>query len=354
MMTFRSVLPSFQLPMSAAWLMNDVAEAKGKQELFTKQSPQILKALRENAIVQSVESSNRIEGVTVEPDRLRPLVLGGTRPKDRSEEEIHGYRNALQRIHERIGSLPTTPETLRWLHKTIQEGAGDAGEWKAVANDIVEIRPGSAPRVRFRTMAVEQTPEAVSEMCLQYRQALDQLHAPPLVATAALVFDFLCIHPFRDGNGRISRLLTVRELYRHGYEVGRYISIERLIEETKEDYYHVLEASSAGWHEGKHDFLPWLNYFLSIVRRAYILFEERAGEVKSPRGAKTSMVEAMIATFPGEFRIADIETASPGVSRDLIRKVLQKLRREGKIESISKGSNALWRNRVVPRERGKE
>src|SRR5262249_28795511 len=270
-------------------------------------------AFRETAIVESVESSNRIEGVTVRPDRLRPLVLGGARPRDRSEEEIQGYREALHRIHTDAAHISVTPETLLRLHGTIQAGAGDAGRWKAVETDIVEVRPRAAPRVRFRTVPVAATPGAVDELCLAYRRALDQEHVPPLVAVAALVFDFLCIHPFRDGNGRVSRLLTVLALYHHGFEVGRYISLERLIEESKEDYYAVLGASSVGWHEGQHDVLPWLNYFLAVLRRAYVQFAERAGQVKSPRGAKADLVLAAIRQLPGPFRVAELQQICPGV-----------------------------------------
>jgi len=148
MMSFRRGLHEFKLPLGTVWLSNDIAEAKGRQELYTKQSPQILQALREMAMVESVESSNRIEGVTVRPERLRPLVLGKTRPRDRSEEEIQGYRDALQRIHTGAGDLPVTPDTLRELHRTIQEGAGDAGQWKRVETDVMEFRAGEAPRVR--------------------------------------------------------------------------------------------------------------------------------------------------------------------------------------------------------------
>src|SRR5271154_4480575 len=146
MMTFRQGLHKLKLPVSSVWLMNDIAEAKGRQELYTKQAPQVLKALREMALVESVESSNRIEGVTVSPERLRPLVLGNTRPRDRSEEEIQGYRNALERIHAGVADLQITPDTLRDLHHTIQDGGGDAGQWKARDNDIIEFRPGEAPR----------------------------------------------------------------------------------------------------------------------------------------------------------------------------------------------------------------
>lgn len=279
MMSFRgSRLSNLQLPVNSVWLLTDIAEAKGRQDLFTRQAPQLLETLRETALVQSVESSNRIEGVTVAPERLVPLVVGNARPLDRSEEEIQGYRRALDLIHAEAPDLPVTPELLQRLHGIIQEGSGDAGQWKRVSNEIIELREGAPPLVRFRPVSVEETPAAVEELCLVYRHAVNQGIAPPLVSVAALVFDFLCIHPFRDGNGRVSRLLTLLALYQYGYEVGRYISLERLIEETRSDYYDVLRRSSEGWHEGRHDLLPWLNYFLAVLKRAYRELERRAGE----------------------------------------------------------------------------
>jgi Fic family protein len=278
MMSFRGGrLSVLTLPLGTVWLMTDVAEARGRQDLYTKQAPQLLKALRETALIQSVESSNRIEGVTVAPGRLVPLVLEDAKPRDRSEEEIRGYRLALDLIQTSPRDLEITPDLLRRLHGLIQEGSGDAGEWKRVANEIIELRPGAPPFVRFRPVAVADTPAAVDELCLSYRYVVNQSLAPPFVATAALIFDFLCIHPFRDGNGRISCLLTHLALDQHGIEVGRYISLERLIEESKADYYDVLHRSSEGWHEGEHDLLPWLNYFLSVVKRAYREFA--AGQV---------------------------------------------------------------------------
>lgn len=349
MMSFRGGrLRDTALPLSTVWLIADIAEAKGRQALYAKQAPQVLRSLREMALVESVESSNRIEGVTVQPNRLRPLVLGQARPRDRPEEEIQGYRNALKRIHAGADDLPVAPDTLRQLHGTIQEGVGDAGRWKRVESDIVEVRPGEPPRVRFRTVPAAAVPRAVEELCLSYRHALDQEHVPALVAVAALVFDFLCIHPFRDGNGRVSRLLTVLGLYHHGFEVGRYISLERLIEESKEDYYAVLHASSAGWHDGRHDPLPWLNYFLAVVRRAYLRFEERAGKVRSPKGAKTALVEAAVAAAVGTFTLADLERTCPGVSRDMIRRVLRQLRQTGWVECLGRGPGAPWRRKGNP------
>ncbi len=347
MMTFRNHrLRDFSVPMSTNWLLNDLAEAKGKQELYTRQSPQILKALREMALVQSVESSNRIEGVTVAPDRLRPLVLGHARPKDRSEQEIAGYRSALNLIHTESEKLQITPDLLRRLHRLCQEGSGDAGEFKRIDNEVIELRPGAAPIVRFKCVSAKATPAAVDELCLVYRHAIDQDHIPPLVAIGALVLDFHCIHPFRDGNGRVSRLLTLLAIYQQGYEVGRYISLERLIEESKEDYYHVLQQSSQRWHDGKHEFLPWLNHFLAIIRRGYAEFEKRAGDVKSKRGAKSALIEAALEAFLGDFTLADLERACPGVSRDLIRRLLWQKQRAGLLECLNRGPGAVWRKKV--------
>jgi Fic family protein len=352
-MSFRGGrLREYTLPVSTVWLLSDIAEAKGRQELYTRQSPRVLKALREQALTQSAESSNRIEGVTVEPGRLRPLVLGNVPPRDRSETEVQNYRRALDLIHNRAAELPVTEAVLRRLHATAQEGAGDAGQWKRVENDIVELRPGAAPRVRFRPLAAADKPTALEELCLSYRHTLDQERPPALVAVAALMFDFLCIHPFRDGYGRVSRLLTLLALYQHGYEVGRYVSLERLVEESREDYYEALGRSSQGWHEGKHELLPWLNYFLAVLRRAYVQFEERAGQVRSPKGANTALVEAAITAAVGNFTLADLERSCPGVSRDMIRRVLRKLQQAGAVECVGHGPGAPWRKKGTTPKKG--
>jgi Fic family protein len=345
-MSFREGrLERFAVPTGTAWLLTDVAEAKGRQHLYTHQAPQLLRALRETALVQSVESSNRIEGVTVAPERLVPLVIGQVRPLDRSEEEVQGYRRALDLIHLGTDELAISPELLLRLHATIQAGSGDAGQWKRADNEIVELREGAPPRIRFRPVAAAATPVAIAELCLLYRRALAERQAPPLLAVAALVFDFLCVHPFRDGNGRVSRLLTLLALSQHGYEVGRYVSLERLVEESRSDYYDVLQRSSQGWHEASHDLLPWLNYFLAVLRRAYRQFEASVGQVKTERGAKTSLVESAIAGLERGFTLADLERACPGVSRDMVRKVLQRLQRSGQIECTGRGPGATWRKR---------
>jgi Fic family protein len=341
MTTFR-MLQSWDIPTADVWLLTDIAESKGRAQLFARQSPQILKVLFETALIQSAESSNRIEGVTIESQRLRPLVVGRARPRTRSEEEVQGYKRALELVHTSWKSLQISPATIRRFHRVAMAGAGDAGVLKKANNEIVELRPNAAPFVRFRPVPAPQTPYALAETCLAYRTTVEQQLTPPLLAVAALVLDFLCIHPFRDGNGRVSRLLTLLALYQHGHEVGRFISTERLVEATKEDYYDALARSSRRWHEGKHDFTPWLTYFLTILRRAYRELETRAGDVKAPRGAKTQLVEAAIRGFDAEFTLKDIERQCPVVSRDMVRRVLRDLGASGRLRCRGRGPGARW------------
>lgn len=344
-MSFRGTrLAGVKLPLSTVWLLESLAESKGRQALYETQSPQILKVLREMALVESAESSNRIEGVTVAHKRLKPLVLGRSRPKDRSEEEIVGYRKALSWIHTECNKIEITPQTVQRLHALAQGGTiGDAGQWKTVSSDIIEVFPDGRRSVRFRTLLPEDVPDAVEELCLSYHHALHQLNITPLLATACLVFDFLCIHPFRDGNGRVSRLISLLALYHHGYNVGRYISLERIVEQTKQSYYDFLKNSSTGWHQSEHDIFPWFNYMLSMLRMAYREFEERAGNQRPKRGAKSDLIEYALRDATSPFGIADIERLCPSVSRDMIRKIMNRWREEGRLEILGRGRDARWR-----------
>ena len=221
--------------------------------------------------------------------------------------------------------------------------AATTAQARAGVGRASKLRPGQAPVVRFRCVSADETAAAVDELCQRYRYALDQDQIPPLIAIVALVLDFLCIHPFRDGNGRVSRLLTLLGLYQHGYEVGRYLSLERLIEESREDYYDCLHRSSQRWHDGKHELTPWFNFMLAIIRRGYVELERRVGEVKAPRGAKSAMVLAAVRAQPGEFRLSDLERACPGVGREWIRALLADLRRSGDVSCRGRGPGARWR-----------
>ncbi|HEY7544646.1 MAG TPA: Fic family protein, partial [Blastocatellia bacterium] len=250
------------------------------------------------------------------------------------------------------------------LHKLSQAGRADAGEYKSKDVDIIEKYPDRPDRIRFKTVSPANTPDFMREMiglwnaylislghpmgCNEYKRGMietwnevpqsQKIH--PLIAMAAMNLDFLCIHPFRDGNGRVSRLLLLLECYHLGYEVGRYISIERLIEENKERYYETLEQSSQAWHEGKHDPWPYINYLLFILKTAYREFEERVGQTTSPRGAKTEMIVDAISRKTGPFRVSDLQRDCPGVSVDMIRRVLKDLR--PRVECLGRGQNAQW------------
>jgi Fic family protein len=343
MMTLRRFLtPPPAVPTATAWYLSDLGEAKGKQELFTKQAPQKLKALREHALIESAVSSNRIEGVEVDRSRVGTVLFGKTLLRDRDEEEVRGYRQALDLIHSRGAGLPVTEDTIRRLHALSRGGVGDAGEYKASENDIIEVFPGGRREIRFRTVRAADTPAAMAALVEHWSAVLHTRTVHPLVALGAFNLDFLCVHPFRDGNGRTSRLLFLLQCYHLGLEVGRYISLERLIEDHKERYYETLKLSSEGWHEDRHDPWPAVNFFLYTLLDAYREFERRVGEIASPKGAKAELVLHAIRTRTGEFRLADIERACPGVGRDWIRLLLGNLRAKGEVVCRGKGPAARW------------
>jgi Fic family protein len=330
------------LPTAVAWYLEEVAESRGRQELFLHQSPQVLQALREHALIESAVSSNRIEGVEVDQARVATLVFGRPAPRDRNEEELRGYRDALNRIHTETEKLPIEEGTVRELHRLSRGEAADGGRYKSHDVDIVQTFPDGSSRLRFRTVPAAETPAAMEALFRHWNACLEERRIPYLVLLAALDLDFLCIHPFRDGNGRVSRLLLLLGCYHAGPQAGRYISLERIIEENKEGYYEALEHSSAGWHEGRHDPWPYIRFVLYVVKTACRELEARVGRMAAPRGAKTALVEQALNRLPGGFTLAELERACPGVSRDMIRKVLKSLRRQGRLACTGRGPAARW------------
>lgn len=324
-----------------------LGEARGRQDLFVRQFPEQLETLRTHAMVESTESSNRIEGVVAAPGRVVELVVRGAEPRDRSEQEIAGYRDALQLIHESHAGMPFTPNLVLQLHQMLYRyEAGAGGRWKMTDNEIVERDgAGRIVRVRFRPTPAVATPQAMSDLAGAYRVALDERRIDPLVAVPLAVLDFLCIHPFSDGNGRTARLLTLLLLYHFDYRVGRYVSLERIIEQSRDTYYEALDRSSQGWHTGAHDAHPWLQYFWGTLIRAYGEFEER---VESLKGSKTEQVRAAASRRLGAFAISDIEKDCPGVSRDMVRRVLRQMRDEGRLRVEGVGRGAKWRAAESP------
>lgn len=330
------------MPVRTAWYLADLGEARGKQELFTRQAPQRLKVLREHALIESAVSSNRIEGVEVNQSRVGTLMFGKPALRDRDEEEVRGYRDALRLIHEQGAKLPINEATIKKLHRLCRGEIWDAGAYKEKDVDIIQTYADGRSRVRFKTVPARKTHAAMSELTRLWQRGMKERWAPPVVLAAALNLDFLCIHPFRDGNGRVSRLLFLLACYHCGLEVGRYISLERLMEQNKERYYEVLEQSSARWHDGKHDAWPAMNFLLFILTQACKEFEQRVGQVKSPRGEKTAMVLAAIDRQISTFRVADVQAECPGVGLDLIRQLLARLRKDKKIKALGTGRGAKW------------
>jgi Fic family protein len=335
-------LAGLEIPIGTGWLLGECMEARGKQDLWIRQKPEVLEVLREQAIVQSVESSNRIEGVTVAPNRLRPLVLGRVPPRDRSEEELAGYRAALDWIFARKNRVTMTPDVIRRLHARAQGGSSsDAGEWKKRDNEIVEILASGEPTLRFTPVSAKKTPAAMEMLCRRYRMANDGERIPPLLLVATFVLDLICIHPFRDGNGRVSRLATSLLLKSQGSEVARYISLERLMEESKEDYYRVLKRCSEGWHEGNNEIIPWWNYFLGTLRGAYKEFERQIQSVEA-RSAKSDLVRQNVLSQTEPFTLADMTAQLPAASSQLIKKVLSEMKSSGAVRLAGRGRGARW------------
>lgn len=343
----RSLTPEYlaRLRFSAGPMatLRALGEFRGKQQLFVAQSPQVLGDLRQVAAVESAESSNRLEGVVVAPSRLKSIVVRQSAPRSRSEQEVAGYRDALALIHENAAAMPFSEGAIRQLHGILYRYLPQpGGNWKATNNDIVERHPDGTTRIRFRPVAAHLTPLAMQDLVARYGNAVDRHLADPLVLVPLAVLDFLCIHPFADGNGRMARLLTLQLLYHFDYAVGRYISLERVFEDSKEGYYETLEASSQGWHEGAHDVAPWLDYFWGAMLRAYKEFEERVGTIERGRGSKGDRVRAEVMKRSLAFSISEIEEACPGVSRDMVRVVLRAMKAEGLIASTGKGRGAKW------------
>lgn len=340
-------LEQMTVPMSTVRSIGLLNEYKGRQQLFERQAPQLLTALRDLAKVQSIESSNRIEGVVADEGRVAQLVAQKVEPANRSEQEIAGYRDALATVHTNALNMTVTADLILQLHRDLYRFTPQpGGTWKTTLNDIVDVLPDGEHRLRFAPVAPESVDTSIVELVGGYQRVTEQGVIDPLISVPAFVFDFLCIHPFTDGNGRLSRILNLLLLYQAGFEVGRYISLEKIIEETKATYYESLEASSAGWHEGAHDLVPWLEYSHGVLLAAYLEFEQRVDRARSGRGAKREMVIDCIHHMPDTFRYADVERACPGVSRPTIVRVLGELRDKGEIRCVKGGRDATW-ERIV-------
>ena len=319
-------------------LLTEIHDHRGAQARLAGQKEASLSQLVEIAKIQSTDASNRIEGIVTTDERLSKLVREKTMPKNRSEMEIAGYRDVLNTIHQSYHYIPPRTSVILQLHRDLyQYSPGAGGSFKNSDNVITERLPDGTKRIRFEPVPAWETPETVDLLCAAYDEALQNPELDPLLLTAMFVLDFLCIHPFNDGNGRMSRLLTLLLLYRAGYSVGRYISLEKQIADSKATYYEALQASSVGWHEGENDYAPFVRYLLGTIVAAYRELEQRVELLTAEGVSKPDRIRAMIREHSGKITKAEILTQCPDVSQVTVQRALKDLLDRGDILKISGG-----------------
>lgn len=322
-----------------------IHEYKGEQRLFIEAHKDELNELVEIAKVQSTEASNRIEGILTADDRLKNLVQAKTTPRNRDESEIAGYRDVLNTIHENYDYIPVNANYILQLHRDLYKflGSVDGGIFKTSDNIIRETDMDGTERIRFKPVAVWETPPSIDELCKAFYEAKDE--ADLLLLDFMFILDFLCIHPFNDGNGRMSRLLTLLLLYQSGFIVGKYISIEKIIEESKETYYEVLQESSMNWHENLNDYKPFVNYMLGVIVKAYKEFESRVKLLTDSGLSKMDRIREIIKYHIGTITKSELMEMNPDISDTTIQRALADLLKNGEIQKIGGGryTKYIWK-----------
>lgn len=328
-------------------LLTQIHEYKGEQALFIEAQKDALSSLVEIAKIQSTEASNKIEGIYTSDDRLRAIVQDKTRPKTRNEQEIAGYRDVLNTIHENYEYIQIRSGVILQLHRDLYkfQGYRNGGQFKQADNIIEEEDAAGNKSVRFRPVPAWETPEAVDQLCAAFDRAMNEGEADPLLLIPMFILDFLCIHPFHDGNGRMSRLLTLLLLYRSGYIVGKYISIEKLIEKSKESYYEALQSSSVGWHERANDYEPFVRYLLGVVVAAYREFTSRVQYLTTIEMSKPDRVRALIRDTLGPITMAELMKRCPDISKATVQRALTSLMQSGEVEKLGGGryTKYIWK-----------
>lgn len=322
-----------------------IHEYKGEQRLFIEAHKDEFSELVEIAKVQSTEASNRIEGISTAEDRLKNLVQAKTTPRNRDESEIAGYRDVLNTIHENYDYIPVNANYILQLHRDLYKFLGnvDGGIFKTLDNIVRETDADGNEYIRFRPVAAWETPLSIDELCKAFREAKDEVD--PLLLDFMFILDFLCIHPFNDGNGRMSRLLTLLLLYQSGFIVGKYISIEKIIEESKETYYEVLQESSMNWHENLNDYKPFVNYMLGVIVKAYKEFESRVKLLTDSGLSKADRIRVIIKNHIGTITKSELLEMNPDISDTTIQRALADLLKNGEIQKIGGGryTKYIWK-----------
>ena len=323
-----------------------IHEQKGQQNLFIEAHKDALSELLEIAKIQSTETSNRIEGIITTDDRLKKIVRNKTAPRNQNEREIAGYRDVLTTIHENYDYLPIRTGMILQLHRDLYKfnNPGFGGNYKNSDNIIAEEMPDGTKQVRFQPVSAWETPEAMETLCSEFNEALQNPNMDPLLLMPIFILDFLCIHPFNDGNGRMSRLLTLLILYRSGFIVGKYISLEKLIADNKESYYEALQDSDAGWHDEQNDYLPFARYMLGIIVAAYRDFTDRVQTVVTERLSKTERVKEILRNSSRKMTKAEIMAQCPDISLKTVQRALEGLLENREIIKIGGGryTSYIW------------
>ena len=320
-------------------MLSSLHEFRGKQELYIEAKSDVLTALLDIAKIQSTKASNKIEGIYTSDERLEALVMDKVEPRNRSEEEIAGYREVLATVHDSYEYIPICPNNILQLHRDLYSfsSSDTGGRFKNADNVIAESGKDGQQRIRFMPVSAFQTPEAMESLCNEFNNAIERAEYDPLLLIPMFILDFLCIHPFNDGNGRMSRLLTLLLLYRSGYIVGKYVSMEMLIEKTKETYYEALQNSSVEWHNNQSDYTSFVKYYLGIVLKGYNEFQDRIEHLKYRKFSKADRVKAVFEKKLGIVKKSDIATLCPDISETTIERTLKELLEAGLIEKVGKG-----------------
>ena len=324
--------------------LGDIRELRGRQEARFESSPASLDVLVEVAKIQSTGASNRIENISTSEGRLRELMAEKTTPRNRDEREIAGYRYVLDMIHKNHDAIPVTPNAILQLHRDLYSFSSSSvgGAYKNSDNVIAETGTDGKSRARFIPVPAFQTADAMEQLCSNFIDAMEEGRYDPLVLVPMFILDFLCIHPFNDGNGRMSRLLTLLLLYRCGYIVGKYISVEMLIEKSKETYYEALKDSSTEWHNSDNDYLPFVKYYLGVILKGYNEFEDRVEYMRHVGMSKPDRVKAVFDRKLGKITKADIVELCPDISLATIENTLNALLTGGYIEKHGKSRGTYY------------
>ena len=336
-------LMDLSLPVNVYHMIASIHEYKGKQELYVENYPDILEKMIDVAKIQSTKSSNAIEGIYTNDTRLKELMKKKAEPKNRNEEEIAGYRHVLDIIHENYDYIEFSKNDILTLHNQLYSYSyvNHKGKFKTLDNTIVEVDALGNKKVRFQPVSSFETEHYFDEMVKAYKKAVKE-NIPPLILIPVLIHDFLCIHPFDDGNGRMSRILTLLLLYKFGYFVGRYISIEMLIEESKDSYYEELQNSSEKWHIGENDELPFMKYMLGIIMKAYKECDNRFKMIGEEKLTSPERVFSVIQKSLEPLSKKDIMILCPDISQRTVERALKELQDNEKIRQVGSGRSTKY------------